>query len=306
MTNSTITKVSEKVYQMGDPFYQVYLVRGKSCALVEPGLTYTAPNVVAGIEELGISPEEIHYLIITHAHFDHVCGVPGLLRAFPNLKTVASPIAAKVLKKEKVVAGHFSEDKAVVETLLKKGLLKDYDASFQPPSIINVDMIMNEGDVLDLGDGCKLTFSLTPGHSPCSMSCYLSLGEVLFPSDAFGYVYSKDIFPMFLANYTDYINSIKKVSAIEASVLAFPHAPVITGKKKIRDFIPYSLAIAEGVHNFIIQNYRNNRSFNDISQELFERFYIEGWAIQSAALLKISTDLIVRRSLEAENITYIK
>lgn len=306
MTNSTITKVSEKVYQMGDPFYQVYLVRGKSCALVEPGLTYTVPNVVAGIEELGISPEEIHYLIITHAHFDHVCGVPGLLRAFPNLKTVASPIAAKVLTKEKVVAGHFSEDKAVVETLLKKGLLKDYDASFQPPSIINVDMIMNEGDVLDLGDGCKLAFSLTPGHSPCSMSCYLALGEVLFPSDVFGYVYSKDIFPMFLANYTDYINSIKKVSAIEASVLAFPHAPVITGKKKIRDFIPYSLAIAEEVHNFIIQNYHNNRSFNDISQELFERFYIEGWAIQSAALLKISTDLIVRRSLEAENITFIK
>jgi glyoxylase-like metal-dependent hydrolase (beta-lactamase superfamily II) len=306
MTNSIITEVSEKVYQMGDSFYQVYLVRGKSCALVEPGLTYTVPKVVSGIKELGISPEKIHYLIITHAHFDHVCGVPGLLRAFPNLKTVASPIAAKVLAKEKVVAGHFSEDKAVVENLLKKGLLKEYDASFQPPSTINVDMIMNEGDVLDLGDGCELTFSLTPGHSPCSMSCYLSLGEVLFPSDVFGYVYSKDIFPMYLANYTDYMNSIKKVSAIEASVLALPHAPVITGKEKIREFIPYSLAIAEEVHNYIIQNYKNNRSFNDISQELFKRFYIEGWAVQSAELLKISTDLIVRRSLEAENITYTK
>jgi glyoxylase-like metal-dependent hydrolase (beta-lactamase superfamily II) len=306
MTKNNITKISEKVYQMGDPFYQVYLVRGKSCALVEPGLTYTVPKVVAGIEELGISPEEIHYLIITHAHFDHVCGVPGLLRAFPNLRTVASPVAARVLTKEKVVAGHFTEDKAVVETLLRKGLLKDYDGSFPPPSIINVDMIMNEGDILDLGDGCKLAFSLTPGHSPDSMTCYLSLGEVLFPSDVFGYVYSKDIFPMYLANFTDYINSIKKVSAIEASILAFPHSPVISGKNKIREFIPYSLKIAEEVHSFIIKNYQNSRSFEDISQELFKRFYIEGWAIQSAALLKISTDLLVRRSLEAENIAYTK
>ncbi|MHB8124757.1 MAG: MBL fold metallo-hydrolase [Desulfitobacteriaceae bacterium] len=307
MTNNTITKVSEKVYLLGDPYYQVYLVRGESCALVETGVSYTVPNIVAQLAELGISPEEIRYLVITHAHYDHTCGVPGLQRAFPHLRTVASPVTAKVIAKEKVVAAHFLEDKAVVETLLRKGLLKQYDNSFQPPSIISVDMVMNEGDVLDLGGGCTLSFYLTPGHSPCSMSIYLPLGEVLFPSDCFGYLFSNmDIFPMYLSSFADYVNSIKKVSGIETSVLALPHAPLLTGKEKIREFRNYSLGIAEKVHDNIIQSYQNGRSYEDISSEMFKRYHIEGFAIQSESLNKLSTDLTVRRSLEAENIAYTK
>lgn len=307
MISSAVTKVSERVYRLGDPYYQIYLVRGETCALVESGLTYSVPNVIAQLAELGISPQEISYVVITHAHFDHVCGVHGFQRVIPHLQTIASQVTAKVLAKEKVVAGHFKEDRAVADNLLEKGLLKYYDTSLQPPSIINVDMIVNEGDVLDLGGGCKLSFFLTPGHSPCSVSCYLSLGEVLFLSDCLGYPYSNgDIFPMYLYNYHDFLNSINKVSGIEASVLALPHSPTLTDKKKIREFIPYSRGIAEQVHDFIIKSYRNNGNFEDISQQLFNRFYIEGWAVQSAELHKISTDLIVRRSLEAENIAYTR
>ena len=304
MTSSTVTRVSDKVYLLGDPYYQVYLVRGERCALVESGLSYTALLVLAQLAELGISPAEIDYLIITHAHFDHICGAPGLQRACPGLRTISSPIAARVLAKEKVIAGHFREDRAVVETLLATGYLKSYDASFQPPATISVDLIMNEGDILDLGGGCILSFYLTPGHSPCSMSIYLSRDNVLFPSDCLGYPFrNKDIFPMYLSSYLDYVNSIRKVSVLDVSVLAFPQTPLLADKEKIEEFRQRCLEITEKVHDFIIQAYRRGRDYDDISMELFGRFYRDGLAVQSESILKVCTDLIIRRSLEAENIT---
>ncbi len=303
----TIKRVSEKVYLLGDPYYQVYLVRGESCALVESGLSYTVPNVVSQLAELEISPEEIRYLVIPHAHFDHACGTPGLQRAFPHLQIVASTVAARVFAKEKVVTGHFIEDRAVVETLLGKGILEHYDTTFQPPTTISVDIVMNEGDVLDLGGGCNLSFYLTPGHSPCSMSIYLPLGEVLFPSDCLGYQFSNnDMFPMYFSGFADYVNSIKKLSGIETSVLAFPHELLLMDKGKIREFMHRSLEVTEKVHDFIIQAYQNSRTYEDISRELFDRFYLDGLANQSEANIKLCTDLLVRRSLEAENIAYTK
>jgi glyoxylase-like metal-dependent hydrolase (beta-lactamase superfamily II) len=304
--DNSVKKVSEKVYLLGDPYYQVYLVRGERCALVETGLSYTAAKVVSQLAELGISSEEINYLIITHAHFDHTCGAPGLQRAFPNLQTLASPIAAKVLAKEKVVAGHYIEDKSVVDTLLTKGIIEQYDTSFQPPLTIEIDVVMDEGNVLDLGNGCTLNFYLTPGHSPCSMSVYLPLGEVLFPSDCLGYPFrNNDVFPMYFSGLKEYAASIKKVSEIKSSVLAFPQSPMLFDKSKIREFINRSLKITEEIHDFIIKNYNNSHDFESISQELFPRFYLDGMAIQSESIIKVSTDLIVRRSLEAENIDYL-
>ncbi|MDD2234562.1 MAG: MBL fold metallo-hydrolase [Desulfitobacteriaceae bacterium] len=304
MTNGGVRKVSEKVYLLGDPYYQVYLIKGKNCALVETGLSYTVPKVVDQLAELGISPEEISYLVITHAHFDHTCGAFGLQKTFPYLQTIASPVTAKVLAKEKVVASHFVEDKAVVETLLGKAVIDEhYDISFRPPATINVDLIMNEGDTLDLGEGCNLHFYSTPGHSPCSMSVYLPLGQVFFPSDCLGYPFkNKDIFPMYFSGLSEYLNSIEKVSGFESSILAFPQSPIMPGEIKIREFINRSLKITEQVHDFIINNYRRGRDSEDISQELFPRFYLDGMAIQSKSIIKVCTELIVRRSLEAENI----
>ncbi|HWQ89923.1 MAG TPA: MBL fold metallo-hydrolase [Desulfitobacteriaceae bacterium] len=307
MTESFLKKVADKVYLLGDHYYQAYLVRGKKCAIVETGLSYTVPKIVSRLAELGISPEEVQYLVITHAHFDHVCGAPGLQKAFPEAQTLASAVAARVVSKENVVANHFKEDRETVNNLIARGLLQDYDTSFQPPATVRVDRIMNEGDVVELGDDCSLTFYMTPGHSPCSMSIYLAEEEVLFPSDCLGYPFSNmDIFTMYLSSYRDYLNSIRKVTGLDTSVLALPHAPAILQKENVRNFMHHSLAIAQEVHHHIIQSYHKGHSFEDLSLELFKRYYKENWAVQSEENMRVCTDLVVRRSLEAENIAYTK
>jgi len=67
------------------------------------------PQIIKQLEELEIAPEELQYLIISHAHFDHVCGIPGLKKAFPNLQILASEAAAKdrgrILKEKQLSLG---------------------------------------------------------------------------------------------------------------------------------------------------------------------------------------------------------
>lgn len=295
-------KITEGVYLVGNHFFRSYLVRGEICALVEAGVTWSAPQVVKQLEELGMAPEELQYLIISHAHFDHVCGIPGLQKAFPHLRILASGAAARVLGKTKVVTGFFSEDVALAKNLRDKGQVMQAVSIPEPPVTITVDLVINEGDKLDLGKGVILHFKLLPGHSPCSMAAYLPLEQVLFAADCAGYPISEDtIFPMYFAGYKDYVTGIKKLQNIEASVLAAPHELLLSGSGDISRFFRQSLASTMELYEVILENYRIGRSQDEISQGLFQRFYRGGMANYSTGNIRVCTDLLVRRTIEAAN-----
>lgn len=49
------------------------------------------------LKELGLSPKDIDYILMTHLHFDHACGLTrpkdnGFVSVFPNAKIIASAI----------------------------------------------------------------------------------------------------------------------------------------------------------------------------------------------------------------------
>jgi glyoxylase-like metal-dependent hydrolase (beta-lactamase superfamily II) len=52
-------------------------------------------NLVESLGEIGLSPEDIDYVLMTHLHFDHACGLTRLedgefVSVFPNAKIIAS------------------------------------------------------------------------------------------------------------------------------------------------------------------------------------------------------------------------
>ncbi len=54
-------------------------------------------EVEYSLQELGVNPEEIDYVLMTHLHFDHACGLTkpvngSLVSAFPNAKIITSQI----------------------------------------------------------------------------------------------------------------------------------------------------------------------------------------------------------------------
>jgi glyoxylase-like metal-dependent hydrolase (beta-lactamase superfamily II) len=58
-------------------FPNTTLVRGERDYLVDPGLIMQGAPVIGALGELGIEPNEVKEVILTHLHFDHAEGLAG-------------------------------------------------------------------------------------------------------------------------------------------------------------------------------------------------------------------------------------
>ena len=90
-----------------------------------------------------------------------------------------------------------------------------------------------------------------PGHSPCSLACYLPAEQVMFISDACGFQISdEDIFPVFFQAYDIYLETIKRLMSYPSKLLAIPHERIWTGRN-IDAFYRRALSSAEQAFNII-------------------------------------------------------
>ncbi|TVQ99224.1 MAG: MBL fold metallo-hydrolase, partial [Deltaproteobacteria bacterium] len=56
-----------------------YLLRaGDALALVDTGFSCTAPDLVAGLAEVGVQPADLTHVLYTHTHYDHIGGGAAL------------------------------------------------------------------------------------------------------------------------------------------------------------------------------------------------------------------------------------
>ncbi|MBO7363949.1 MAG: MBL fold metallo-hydrolase [Lachnospiraceae bacterium] len=59
----------------------VYCGSGNTHILVDCGIS--AKRVTEGLKELGVRPEKLTAILVTHEHTDHICGLPVFLKHFP-------------------------------------------------------------------------------------------------------------------------------------------------------------------------------------------------------------------------------
>ena len=97
-------------------------------------------TIAGGLKKLGLDPARIKYVVISHAHGDHFGGSPYLKEHF-GARVLASEASWREMEQIK-------------------------SANAPPPAR---DMVVNDGQTLTLG-GTTLTFVLTPGHTPGTVS----------------------------------------------------------------------------------------------------------------------------------------
>jgi len=61
-----------------------YLVQGPAPVLIETGSQSSVAVLLAALERLGVGPNDLAGVAVTHIHLDHAGGVGDVARAFPN------------------------------------------------------------------------------------------------------------------------------------------------------------------------------------------------------------------------------
>ena len=76
-------------------FPNTLLVRGERDFLVDPGLIMQGAPVLGAMQELGVEPNDVKDVILTHLHFDHAEGLAGwpMRRTWVHRKETEAPYA---------------------------------------------------------------------------------------------------------------------------------------------------------------------------------------------------------------------
>ncbi len=177
--------------------------------LVDPGeFTPELENFV----KLNIN--RIKYILLTHMHFDHICGAADVKRLCPNAKIVIHSLDAEGLSDSvKSLAVYFGlEQKNTV-----------------------ADIFCNDLDVLDLGYA-KINVLHTPGHSEGSV-CYMIENSIFCGDTIFEGSCGRTDFP----GGSSYIlsQSLKKLKELDGDFKLYPGHGNPTTLNNERLYNPY-------------------------------------------------------------------
>ncbi len=289
--------LTENVRQLGNRHFNFFVVGQKEAALIECGVSAGVSSLSRQWGKIENKPA-IHYLVATHAHFDHVCGIPALRDMFPQAQVLASEEAQRVLSKTKIINNFLAQDARMSAVLLAEGVIADKIAS---PSVdvITVDQTLQEGDTIDLEDDLSLQVIAAPGHSPCSLAYYLPNDQVMFLSDAGGFQISdEDLFPIFFQGYEMYIETIKRLMSFPTRMLAIAHERVWV-RSEIENFYRRALASAQNAYANIETMLNQGIAEDIMKQTLFSYYYRGNLQIYTPANINGCIDLLIRRVKES-------
>ncbi|NLC68044.1 MAG: FprA family A-type flavoprotein [Clostridiaceae bacterium] len=213
-----------------------YIVQGEKTAIIDGVIGWDGipETLYKNLEEIGVEPGSIDYLIVNHMEPDHSGWISNFRKIKDDFTIICTDRAAKL------VTSFYGEDKV---------------------------RIVKEGDILDLGKGRVLSFHPVPNvHWPDTMYTYERSTKTLFSCDMFGafgkmgeHCFDDELTPEEVEFFEDegiryYSNvmatftpslrkAIEKAKMFEINIIAPGHGPVYRKKpqKIMDDYSRFSL-----------------------------------------------------------------
>jgi glyoxylase-like metal-dependent hydrolase (beta-lactamase superfamily II) len=154
-----------------------YLLDAPRPTLVECGPALSIDNVIEGLRELGMDPDDLAYLVLSHIHLDHAGGAGDVARAFPSATIVVSEVGARHLV-----------DPERLNTSSRRVYGDLMDTVYGDCTPIAAERVRGvaDGERLDLGGGRLLDLLHTPGHAKHHIAAYDADTGALFVGDSVG------------------------------------------------------------------------------------------------------------------------
>jgi hydroxyacylglutathione hydrolase len=199
---ATLIQAAPDVYQVRfkNRAANAYLVVGtKRTILVDVGLSTNYPHLLACLAHVGVTPDKIDMVVLSHEHLDHI----GAAYHFSGRTYIA---AHRLAANKIMLRDDFS--------MLRK--------MFNEPNVpIDIDIWLEEGNVLDLGN-FRLDVLYTPGHTSACMTLFdaekglLFAADTLMPGGVMGGVFGS-------GSIADYIQSLEKLKGLNSRILLSGH-----------------------------------------------------------------------------------
>lgn len=180
---TSMINLGENIYQV-DVYDQgvagrtaCYLIAAEKTALIETGPSPGTPRIIKALAELGIEPQKVDYIIVTHIHLDHSGGAGTLARELTGAKILVHPRGARhLVDPSRLIAGAGAVYGERFDSLFGEILPVPQDRVHAPV----------DGETLDLGGGRVLTFLHTQGHARHHFVIYDPASLGVFSGDALG------------------------------------------------------------------------------------------------------------------------
>jgi glyoxylase-like metal-dependent hydrolase (beta-lactamase superfamily II) len=216
-------RISERLFLIGSSEItdsrdcSVYLLDLGELVLIDAGLGPSAPQIARNVKILGLEPEKISTLILTHCHIDHIGGAHYFRRKYGTRLVMHEKDAAPVERGDATMTA-----------------ASWYRLPFPP---LPIDMILSCEESLQFGDD-HIVCLHTPGHTPGSLSVYIDLpeGRFLFGQDIHGPFYAE-----FGSDLTEWRKSMERLLSLEADTLCEGHFGVYSSKDAVRKYIMHYL-----------------------------------------------------------------
>ena len=153
---------------------------GDECAFIEAHTAHALPRLLGALAEQGKQPEDVRWVVVTHAHLDHAAGASALLAACPKATLVAHARAAKNL----IDPARLIEGATAVYGAARFAELYGTVTAIPKERVI----VLGDGESIELGDA-KLTAWNTSGHAYHHFIVDDPATDTVFTGDTFGLVY---------------------------------------------------------------------------------------------------------------------
>jgi glyoxylase-like metal-dependent hydrolase (beta-lactamase superfamily II) len=153
-----------------------YVVRGDAVALIETGTALTVPHTLAGLEAVGVHPDQVEHIICTHIHMDHAGGAGYLAAALPRAAVYINS----------AVAEHLADPTRLMASVRRAVGAEAWPLHGDMRPVAPERLRPAEALRLDLGSDVVLEAIATPGHSPDHLSFWERRSGGLFIGDAAG------------------------------------------------------------------------------------------------------------------------
>jgi metallo-beta-lactamase class B len=186
-------KVFDSLYFVGSKIHSSWaLTTSEGIILIDTLYTYNSEEeIIGGLKKLGLDPAMVKYVIITHAHGDHVGGAKMMQDRFGSHIVMGGPDWESI---EKSVNGY-------------------------PQGKPKRDIVADDGQKITLGD-TAVTIVTTPGHTPGTLSMLFTVkdhGKPITVAYSGGTAFN---FPSSVPNFDVYIKSQSKMAAAAAAANA--------------------------------------------------------------------------------------